>query len=202
MDFFNVVEAVDKKFDTSYAQNNYGMLLYSLVRVLKPQKCVDFGINEGYSTFCIASALKDNDSNGYLDGYDLFEDYKYKSSTKDKVEEKLNMMNVDEFVTLHHIDIFDAILKLEDNSIDFIHLDISNDGEKLERFIAAGGANKIKNNGLLVFEGGSFERDKVDWMKKHNKKSLRTIFENKIFKRHFDHVVLSPFPSITICEKK
>jgi len=47
-----------------------------------------------------------------------------------------------------------------------MHVDISNDGYVIRNI------SKYKNKGLIFFEGGSLERDNVDWMIKYKKPSI------------------------------
>ena len=58
---------------SSYVDNNYKFLFYSFVKILKPRKCVELGVLNGYSLFSMAMALRDNGF-GKITGCDLFED--------------------------------------------------------------------------------------------------------------------------------
>ena len=72
MDSFSIIEGMD--VESSYKNNNFGFMMYSLVRLYKPEKCYEFGVLDGYSTVSIACALRDNKL-GNLTAVDLFEEY-------------------------------------------------------------------------------------------------------------------------------
>ena len=147
-----------KHIYSSYVSNNIGETIYNTVINLKPMKIIDFGLLYGYSTICLAQAVRDNGF-GEIIGYDLFEDYQYKNSNKSIVEYNLQYYNLNSYVTLIKKDFYKWIDEGED--FDLIHLDISNNGEII---------NKIHDkfpNGKIIFEGGTKERDGVEWMEKH-----------------------------------
>jgi hypothetical protein len=143
---------------SSYVPNNIGETIYNTVINLKPKKIIDFGLLYGYSTICLAQAVKDNGF-GEIIGYDLFEDYQYKNSNKSIVEYNLQYYNLNSYVTLIKKDFYEWLK--EEEEFDLIHLDISNNGEIINKIY-----NKYPNNKIL-FEGGIKERDEVDWMKKY-----------------------------------
>ena len=62
--------------ESFYNIHNIGQSLYDIVIKHKPEKIIDFGILNGYSTICLAQAVRDN-SFGEIIAYDLFEGYKY-----------------------------------------------------------------------------------------------------------------------------
>src|SRR3989338_5820435 len=59
---------------SSYEENNYGELFYSLIRIYQPEKVVELGTLAGYSAYHIARALRAN-GHGTLDCYDLWGEY-------------------------------------------------------------------------------------------------------------------------------
>lgn len=144
---------------SSYSINNIGETIYNTVRKLKPKKIVDFGLLYGYSTVCLAQAVRDNGF-GTIIGYDLFEDYKYKNSTKSIVEHNLQYYNLNKYVTLIKKDFNDWLN--EDEDFDFLHLDISNTGDTIKKIY------KKYPSKPTIFEGGTKERDNIDWMIKYN----------------------------------
>ena len=58
---------------------------------------------------------------------------------------------------------------------------------------------KISEGGLIILEGGSKERDNIEWMKKFNFLKIKPILD-KIKNKYKVHV-LEPFPSLTIIKK-
>ena len=197
MDSFSIIEGMD--VESSYKNNNFGFMMYSLIRLYKPEKCYEFGVLDGYSTVSIACALRDNKL-GNLTAVDLFEDYQYKNSTINSVEQRLQKYDLEECVSLVKNDVFSEIQNIEVESLDFVHLDISNDEEKLKNFLFYG-YDKMKKGCVFLFEGGSKERDEVGWMKKFNKGKITNVFDQE-FNSKFDFLTFEPFPSLTFCRKK
>ena len=82
-----------------YNIHNIGQSLYDIVIKHKPEKIIDFGILNGYSTICLAQAVRDN-SFGEIIAYDLFEGYKYKHSVKEIVEYNLKYYDLEKYSDL------------------------------------------------------------------------------------------------------
>tara|TARA_R110000796_G_scaffold133477_2_gene249073 strand:+ start:26 stop:565 length:540 start_codon:yes stop_codon:yes gene_type:complete len=144
---------------SSYVLNNIGHSIYNTTRTLKPRKVVDFGILYGYSTICLAQAVRDNEI-GHVYALDLFEDYKYRHSIKSVVEHNLEYYGLTDYVTLVKKS-FDEWLN-ESWDFDLLHLDISNDGDVVDAVY------KKYPDKAVIFEGGIAERDNVEWMIEHN----------------------------------
>ena len=168
---------------SSYTPNNIGEIIYKVVRELKPKKIIDFGLLYGYSTICLAQAVRDNGF-GKVIGYDLFEDYKYKKSIKPIVEYNLQYYNLDQYVTLVKKD-FNQWLR-EDEDFDLLHLDISNTGEIINKLY-----DKHPDK-ALIFEGGIEKRDQVEWMVKYNFPSINSIKSKTNYK-----IITPSFPGLS-----
>jgi len=180
---------------TSYKENEYGEIFYKLITTYKPETVVELGVLDGYSTLHIAKGLQTND-NGHLWGYDLWEDYGYKHGDMDEVYDMLREEKVSSYVTLFKGDAFDVHDEWADNEIDFLHVDISNDG-KVVREIMALWHKKV--SGIIVFEGGSVERDNVEWMGKYDKESIvEELRVNKLINDYYTYYTYNDFPSMTI----
>jgi len=178
---------------SSYGDNNYKFLFYSLVNILKPRKCVELGVLNGYSLFSMAMALRDNGF-GEITGYDLFEDYPYRHQKFDIIKCWIKKYGFENQITLKKADAFEASKLF--NEIDFLHVDISNNGETLKKiFIQC--AAKVKK--VMLFEGGSRERDDVDWMTKYKKPKISNAlaYIEAFFPEWSIHVI-EPLPSLTI----
>lgn len=194
------------KMRSSYKDKNYGAVLSSLVIGKRPENCVELGVLDGYSTIHIASALRFNQRAFGIDGrlycWDLFDDYEYKHGNKEDVQKLLNVHQVTPIVTLTKGDAFKVAEQIQDNLIDFLHVDISNDGEILKKVMTIWNP-KMKPFGIIAFEGGSEERDNVEWMIKYNKMPIRFVLKhNETIKSDFNVFVMKPFPSMTILQKK
>lgn len=190
---------------SSYKKNNYGDVFYKLVKENKPACLVELGVLHGYSTSFIAKALKEIKRiigiSGHLDAYDLFDDYQFKHGTKEEVENTLKKEGLDIFATVYKGNAYIVHKKYKDGSIDFLHVDISNTGEILRDIIEVWD-RKIKPGGTIIFEGGSDERDNVEWMKKYGKPSIKKeLAVNPIIAKHYTYTVHAPFPSITVLVK-
>jgi predicted O-methyltransferase YrrM len=185
---------------SSYCETGFGALLEALVCIHKPSLCVELGCLEGYSATHLARGLKKNRA-GRLVVVDLFEAYPYRNCPKAEVQNNLRKELVDDYVELVQDDVFSRIPLFPDDSIDLLHIDLSNNGDLLEQVFSAIDA-KLKKSALIIFEGGSAERDGIKWMKDFNKKPLGDFIGSRYFQESFNHVVLTPFPSMTICQKK
>lgn len=180
---------------SSYEKNNYGDLFFALMRVYQPEKVVELGTKAGYSAYHMARGLKANGA-GTLDCYDLWEEYEFNSVPRSIAEE-----NLKEFKNIVSFNPCDATgVDKKYKTIDILHIDLSNDGEKLEKIIPVW-INKVRQ--LIIIEGGSDERDKIDWMIKYKKRPIKKWLE-KFSRRSGDveYFTIEPFPSLTIIRKK
>lgn len=133
-----------------------GQLLHALVRVLRPSIMVEVGTLFGYSTLCIAQALKDN-CMGSLHSFDLFLRENYNNVTNNSaddaglvfVQNQLKLANLDNIVTLHRGDSEKNLLKAfegTEHKIDVAFIDgchfirgVLRDFSAVDRFLVDGG---------------------------------------------------------------
>ena len=176
------------------------MIFKALINIIKPSTCVEFGVLDGYSTLMIGSALKLL-GKGHLFSYDLFEDYSYTNQKYETVLSTIKKAGLESEVTLKKGDILKVPESFKSNSIDFMHVDISNDGDKISR-VFSDWNDKIRNGGLIIFEGGSPMRDNVSWMLDYGKtKIYPELISNDILNNDYTYVVIHRFPSVVICSK-
>ncbi len=171
--------------DSSYRPNDIGETLYDLVLSLKPKKIIEFGTLNGYSTIAMAMAL-DEIGEGEIDTYDLWSKYPYKKGQKTDTE-----ANVANYGLSRHVRcLFGDVTTWNPEPFDLMHIDIGNTGDVIEEAVA-----RFKDfGGVIVFEGGSKERDEVEWMKKYDKKPLSGCKVNY-------KVIDERFPSLSmVCE--
>jgi len=181
---------------SSYEKNHYGELFKYLIEVNKVKNAVELGILHGYSTLHIAKGLQL--TGGHLDSYDLFEDYKYKHGSKDEVEKMLTKNNVLDYVKIMKGNAYEVYRNYKDKSIDFLHVDISNTGEVVKKIMKLW-YSKIKERGLILFEGGSEERDNIEWMKSYNMSPIRKeLLCNELINNNFIWSVYEYFPSMSV----
>lgn len=176
--------------ESSYGENDLGRTLYDLVLKHKPKKIVEHGILFGYSTVVMAQAL-DEIGEGHIYAYDLFDTYAFKHSTMKETQANIDRYGLGKYVTLEQKD-FEEWLKLSED-FDLMHIDISNKGDTIERLYEAV-KEQVQKGAIVVFEGGSEERDNVEWMVKYNCKKLRDA------KVPFE-VIDERFPSLSIIKK-
>ena len=187
---------------SSYIQNNYGEIFERTIQIFLPHKCVELGVLDGYSTLHIArgarEALKKSKHPMHLNAYDLWDDYPYKHGSRAEVTNMLQIHKVEEFVTLHKRDAFTVHEDYDKNSVCFLHVDLSNDGEVLRKIVDRWD-DKLSFGGMMLFEGGSEERDNVEWMKKYNKNSIKKEIEsNIILNKKYLFATYYDFPSLSV----
>lgn len=173
---------INPEIESSYKDNNLGQTLYEWVLYLKPQKIIDFGVLNGYSTIALAMGCKENGF-GKVKVYDLFEKYEYNHAKLPQLIKTLKEYGLMDWVEIEQVNFFDWIKNPE--KFDMLHVDISNTGDIVDLLW-----DNLQDNGEVFFEGGSEQRDRVGWMVVHNKKPI-----NKT-KAKFQ-VVNDKFPSIS-----
>jgi len=179
---------VNPNIESSYKENDLGKTLYNIVIQLQPNKVIEFGCLYGYSTVSIALALK-HLGKGKLICYDLWEDYQYKHSTLEQTKENVIKYEVEDFVEFYKMNFNEWIKQPE--TFDLLHLDISNTGDTISKVY-----DILPKNSQVIFEGGSIERDNVEWMKKYNSTPINSIKSKVDYK-----VINNNFPSISFFRK-
>jgi predicted O-methyltransferase YrrM len=180
---FNITD-----IESSYKENNIGKTIFDTVLELKPNKVIEFGCLYGYSTVAIGLALKQL-GRGHLVCYDLWEDYKYKHSTIQQTISNVARYEVQDYVTFTKMDFNDWVNNPE--PFDLMHLDISNTGDTILKAY-----NALPEGSIVIFEGGSEERDNVEWMVKYKATPINSIKDEVNYK-----VVNPQFPSLSIFKK-
>ncbi len=179
---------------SSYEQNNYGDFFYGLMRIYQPEKVVELGTKAGYSAYHIARGLRAN-GKGSLDCYDLWEKYQFKSVPKSVAQE-----NLKEFKDIIRFNLQNAVgVDKLYKKIDVLHVDLSNEGLILEKIVPHW-IDKV--NKFIIIEGGSSERDQVEWMIKYKKMPIKKWLEGFVRKSgNIEYFTIEPFPSVTIIRK-
>ena len=169
------------QIESSYQHNNLGRTLYDYVLYEKPEIVIDFGVLNGYSTIALAMACKEN-GKGKVKAYDIFDSYEYNHAKLPTLVKNLKEYGLLDWVEIEEKNFFDWIKNPE--PFDLIHIDLSNTGDIVDVI------DTLKGKGTILFEGGSEERDRVGWMKVHNKKPINSS------KAKFQ-VINSKFPSMS-----
>ena len=182
---------------SSYAARGYGSLLYALARVLRPRVAVEIGLLQGFSLLAVAAALRDNAA-GHITGYDLFDAYPYRHADRDHVSRQVTALQLQSWVTLEAGEVHD--IHQHWDVVDYLHVDVSNTGDTYRR-VFGNWSSKVRQ--VIVFEGGSDERDAVAWMREYGKPPIApAVHELRRAYPQWSFTVLQPFPSMTIACKR
>ena len=129
-------------------------LLYDYIKILKPKKIIEFGPGKGSTTITMATALKDNNIDGKINSYDLWVD-EYWGDYEESLKE-FKDWGVQDYINLEEKDFYEWIKT--DESFDFLYFDIDNNGDKILDLYEKT-KDKIERGSVIMFEGGSLERD-------------------------------------------
>ena len=174
---------------SSYKQNNYASVFKAVCYFVKPKKVVEFGILEAYS---LKAFIDSCPSTTKIEAHDIFEEFPYNSANFDKITEKFSVYSN---VSIHRSDFYGAEEKFKNEEIDILHIDIANNGDVFE-YTFEKYMSKVSQEGVCILEGGSSERDQVEWMTKFKKPQILPIIEKH--KNEYDIVTLEDYPSITM----
>lgn len=170
-----------------YRDLNYLDLLRGILCSVKPKKAIEFGILDGCSTRILA------DHCDLVKAYDIFDDFIGNHANENIIRKQFEN---DKHVSIYRKSMYE--INLHDNSVDFIHVDVANDGEVYE-YVLNTFWSALKKGGILVLEGGSLERDAVPWMDQYRKKSISHFLKSNCV---YDHNVIGTHPSVTVFRKE
>lgn len=183
---------INPSLESSYRDNDIGKTLYDVVIKLKPKKIIEFGTLNGYSAIAMGMALKDL-GEGHIICYDLWDKYPYKHTTMKNTIDNIEKYGLSQYISCYEQDYYEWLNRSEIEQFDLLHLDISNDGSTIEKTYSKL-ENQIKNGVKVIFEGGSVERDNIEWMIKYNKKPINSIKGTEL-----NYEILNEmFPSISM----
>lgn len=154
--------------DSANKSNNLGETLYRTVLQLSPAVVVEFGVLNGYSTMSIAQALRDLRA-GHLWSFDLWEDCPYHHGDWAEVTRALEAAELTEFVTLGKRDFWDWLR--QPTRFDLLCIDIANCG-RVARAAADLLSSELARGSVVIFEGGTAERDLAWWMVKFDRERI------------------------------
>jgi hypothetical protein len=189
--------------DSSFSANNLGESIYSCVKLFRPTCVIELGALGGYSSISILQALSSFQHDAQLFTYDLFEDYPYNNISQDKYISNLarHSHTYDQSIkhTIQKLDVISNINqiierhKFRDPSRTMLFVDISNTADNLSLIFDA----NIYSFPVL-FEGGTKERDNVEWMIKYNKTPISFLCQGS----HAYTIVDHSFPGLSLyCPK-
>lgn len=178
---------------TSYNNTiNYLDLLKVITVLEDPRVIVEFGILDGASLEVFA-----DNSTASIQAYDIFDDF---NGNHAKLEQTLTKFKDASNVIIGHGDFYNMHTEFENGSIDLLHIDIANNGDifcyAIEHYL-----EKVSAGGLLLLEGGSSQRDQVEWMIKFNKKPIYPYGDNIKAYKHIEVLTVGAIPSVTLIRK-
>lgn len=172
---------------------NFGDIISSITFLKNPKKIVECGILEGYS---LDKFILNSDTDTQIDAYDIFDKFHGNHAIKDKI---IKQFSPHKNVNIEYGDFYNVFKLHENKSIDILHIDIANNGDVYE-FMFQNYVDKLKDDGIILMEGGSEERDNIEWMIKYNKYKIKPVL--KKYSENYDIKTIGKIPSITIIKKK
>ena len=146
------------------------------------------------SVFYFFTELNKKSKDIKIQGYDIFEDFNGNHANKEKLLKKFKeytnvCIEYGDFYKLH---------KTLNTTFDIIHIDTANNGDVYEYAIDKY-LSKLTVNGVLILEGGSKERDQIDWMKKYNKPQIQPVLCK--YKNDYNILTIGTVPSISLIQR-
>ena len=122
--------------------------------------------------------------------YDIFDKFNGNHAKKNELVSIFKKYNN---VTINYGDFYEVHNIISD--VDIIHIDIANNGDVFE-YAINNYLPKLSENGIMIMEGGSVERDNIEWMIKYNKPKIQPVIKK------YGLNVVGTFPSMTIIKKE
>ena len=167
----------------------FGDILSAVTFIHKPKLVVECGILEGYS---LSKFVENTNKDTKIEAYDIFEQFNGNHAIKDSL---VKQFIVYPNVSIQEGDFYEVYKKYSDKSIDILHIDIANNGDVLE-YVFKHYLPKLSKNGIIIFEGGSEERDNIEWMIKYNKSKIKPILDK--YSDKYCIKTIGTIPSLTI----
>jgi len=179
---------------SSYRKNNIGETLFKIVMERRPSLIMEFGVLAGYSTVCMAMALKKIGAGRIIacDTWDVSSSHF--SVPIDDAEKNIERFGVSDIVELRRLDFFEWVES--PNDFDLIHIDIHNDGNTI-RAAADGLGAQLNDGSVMLFEGGTIERDSHRWMVEEKRLPINAVKKEVGYK-----VVDERFPGLSMIDRR
>lgn len=192
----------------AYKESDLGWLLYHLVSSRTPTTCLELGTYAGYTTLFIAAAIAQYNTvyedEGYLDCFDLWEQYQYNHVNRGVALQNIKDAGLLDYVSMTQKDALEVpdIIEMWGDRVDFIYVDLSNDGDTY-RWAANEFYDLLWPGAIIVLEGGVPERDQVSWMLDYNKRPIVPTLEEIQETGKYDICqVMGKFPGLTVMTRK
>ena len=190
--------------ESSYRSSHLGSLLYGLVRSHAPRLVVELGTYHGYAALHFAAALRDNmNPHSRLHLIDLWNSYPYRHCSMETTQDNFARNNLLDLphceVSFKEGDAFQSSNSYEDGTIDCLHIDVSNTGDKLKQLLGLWAPKMTPTpDTLIIVEGGSKERDEVAWMVEHQMSPIQSLLSSQWLTERFSYFCFQPFPSLCV----
>ncbi len=180
---------------SSYANSdvNYGEILKLVTYLNNPKHILEIGILDGFSLINFEQSV---DSSCEIKAYDLFDEFNGNHSNETHLNELFKNKNN---IQIRYGNFYDLHTKFQNNKFDIIHIDIANNGNIYEYAINHY-MPLLTETGLMILEGGSKERDNVDWMIKYDKPMIHPVITR--FIGRYNITTIGNMPSITLIKNK
>ena len=176
--------------NSSYLEKlDYGNIFSLTTFLNSPKNIIEFGILDGYSLQEFAESCSNDCS---IKAYDIFGEFNGNHADQNKLQEIFKDYSN---VKIQYGDFYKKIAEIEDNSIDILHIDIANNGDVYE-FVFQNYIKKMTTEGIILMEGGSIERDNIDWMNKYNKPKMQPILQK--YSNIYQIKTIGSIPALTI----
>lgn len=176
---------------SSYKQSvNYGDVIKASLFGKNCKNIVEIGILDGFSLQILA------ETGANVIAYDIFDDFIGNHAIEDQLRDRFSIV---QNVQINYGDFYYIHEHLIDNSLDILHIDIANNGHVIE-FMFHNYIKKMKRDGIIIIEGGSLERDNIEWMIKYDKLPIKPTLER--FSDRYDILTIGTIPSITFIKQK
>ena len=126
----------------------YGDIFKSLLFDKTIENVLEIGILDGYSL----EAINNNTNARNIKAYDIFDEFEGNCANRESLESKFSKNNN---ISINYGDFFNLFEEFDNDYFDLIHIDIANNGNTY-RFAIENYLPKLKNNGLLICEGGIY----------------------------------------------
>lgn len=169
----------------------YGEILENICFLKNPKVIYEFGILDGYSIDRFAKAAP----NAFIYAFDIFDDFNGNKPTGD-IYKRFEENNK---IKIAYGDFYKKWDGMEDE-VDIIHIDIANTAD-VYKFAIEKYLPKLSKDGILILEGGSEQRDEVEWMNKYNKPKINPYLQQLKKRLDLDIKTVGEFPSLTIIKR-
>ena len=130
---------------------------------------------------------------GKIKCYDLWDKYQYNHTSMNDTVENIKSYGLIDYVEFIQMDFNEWIQNPEE--FDLMHVDVANTGDVIKNLYNAT-KDQIEKGSIILFEGGSEDRDQTDWMIKYNMSPINSVKEYTNYK-----VLSNYFPSLSLISK-